>query len=120
MESLLNATGEVVTLSSKDVVRRIYRIEPSAPITLTSTALSMKVFDEVSRNIPTNTAAIPNGYKDPDNLLKSDSPLIVTREVALYLRYKHPEFAKKKLYVPNEPFKVNTGEIVWYSKLLLF
>ena len=120
MNELVNATGTVVTLSSKDVVRRIYRIEPSTEITLKRSGFSMKVFDGVGKDIPTTTVPIPDGYEDPDNFLEGDSPLLVNVEVAIYLRYNHPEFSEKQLYVADEPFRADTGEIVWYSKLLKF
>lgn len=121
MDSLINATGELLFLSTKDVVRKIYRIEPSIPITLTKSVPDLKISNVIAYKVPVIKTSVADGYSDPDDLLSSDAPIIVTKEVAIYIRYNHPELSNKELYVVDDPFVVeSTGEAIWYNKLLMF
>lgn len=121
MFKLINTTPEKVVLYTKDISTRIYSIEPcDTPITLTRSKPKLRVFiGELCQKIPVITGAIPDGYSDPGNLLLGKKPLLVTRDVALYIRYFHPEFYKVELYVASGAIKDGT-QVMWYTKLSLF
>jgi len=121
MFKLINTTSERIVLYSKDVHTKIYSIEPcSTPIVLTRSKPRLKVFTgKMCRKISVVTGSIPDGYSDPDNLLSGNKPLLVTRDVALYIRYFHPEFSNIELYVASGVVKDGT-QVMWYTKLCLF